>query len=102
MQKKLTLILILILVLAQLCACGKPLGHEKSNQAKGGQNPAPPPSAAEITSRLEKLKQRGMTTPAKANQLPGLGPQSKPLPPGRTPNPEAKLPEGVIPKSEVN
>ena len=28
MQKKLTLILILILVLAQICACGKPQWYE--------------------------------------------------------------------------
>lgn len=83
-----------------LCACGKPLGHEKSSIGQGGsgQAAAPPPSAAQISARIEKLKQRGMTVPAKANQLPGLGPNTKPLPPGLKPNSDAKLPEGVIPK----
>ena len=81
-----------------LCACGKPLGHEKSGSANNTKSATPPPSAAEISTRLEKLKQRGMTPPVNVNQLPGLGPNSKPLPPGLKPNPDAKLPEGVIPK----
>ncbi len=81
-----------------LCACGKPLGHEKSGSANNANSATPPPSAAEISTRLEKLKQRGMTPPVNVNQLPGLGPNSKPLPPGLKPNPDTKLPEGVIPK----
>jgi hypothetical protein len=81
-----------------LCACGKPLGHEKSGSANNAKSATPPPSAAEISTRLEKLKQRGMTPPVNVNQLPGLGPNSKPLPPGLKPNPDAKLPEGVNPK----
>ncbi len=81
-----------------LCACGKPLGHEKSGSANNAKSATPPPSAAEISNRLEKLKQRGMTPPVNVYQLPGLGPNSKPLPPGLKPNPDAKLPEGVIPK----
>jgi len=81
-----------------LCACGKPLGHEKSGSANNAKSATPPPSAAEISTRLDKLKQRGMTPPVNVNQLPGLGPNSKPLPPGLKPNPDAKLPEGVIPK----
>jgi hypothetical protein len=81
-----------------LCACGKPLGHDKSGSANNAKSATPPPSAAEISNRVEKLKQRGMTPPVNVNQLPGLGPNSKPLPPGLKPNPDAKLPEGVNPK----
>lgn len=74
-----------------LCACGKPLGHDKTAVA--------PPTAAETATRLEKLKQRSMTPPPNASQLPGLSPNARPLPPGLKPNPNAKLPAGVQPST---
>jgi len=84
-----------------LCACGKPIGHDKTSGARpGGSFPAtpsatPPPSAAETAARLEKLKQRSMIPPPArgASQLPGIGPNAKPLPPGLEPNPNAVVPK---------
>jgi hypothetical protein len=90
-----------------LCACGKPLGHEKTEKivpAKAKTPLTPPPSAEEMTKRIEALKQRDMSPEARSaakgpntNQLPGIGPNAKPLPPGLVPNADARLPEGVKP-----
>jgi hypothetical protein len=79
-----------------LCACGKPLGHDK-----GGAAPAAPDEAAR---RTETLKKRAMkSTPAgpSMSQLPGIGPNAKPLPPGLVPNANAKLPPGVKPVAPI-
>lgn len=72
-----------------LCACGKPLGHDKAG--------APP--SPEATKRIEALKKRTMSAAPSvpAANLPGIGPNAKPLPPGLVPNPNAKLPPGVKP-----
>ena len=67
-----------------LCACGKPLGHEKTG--------APP--SPEATKRIEALKKRTMSAAPSvpAANLPGIGPNARPLPPGLVTNPNAKLP----------
>ena len=77
-----------------LCACGKPLGHDKAG--------APP--SPEATKRIEALKKRTMSAAPSvpAANLPGIGPNAKPLPPGLVPNPNAKLPPGIAPAAPAN
>ncbi|MBK8040871.1 MAG: hypothetical protein IPK22_27615 [Verrucomicrobiaceae bacterium] len=67
-----------------LCACGKPLGHDKAGA----------PTSPEATKRIEALKKRTMSSApfVPAANLPGIGPNAKPLPAGLVPNPNAKLP----------
>lgn len=67
-----------------LCACGKPLGHDKAGAS----------TSPEATKRIEALKKRTMSSAPSvpAANLPGIGPNAKPLPPGLVPNPNAKLP----------
>lgn len=68
------------------CGCGS--GAKKSSTPKA--KPAPAISQQEVKARTEAIQKRTMTTPA-AN-LPGIGPDAKPLPPGLTPNPNVELP----------
>lgn len=72
---------------AGLCACGKPLGHDKAATAKV--------SAEEAAKRVEALKKRTMNPAPKGiptANFPGIGPNAKPLAPGLVPNAAAKLP----------
>jgi hypothetical protein len=87
-----------------LCACGKPLGHEKTVSLPPRPALSAPPSALETAKRVDALKQRTMSSDGRSGtrsvdssavNLPGIGPNPPPLPPGMTPNPNAKLPVGV-------
>lgn len=67
------------------CACGKPLGHDKTAAT----------SPAEAAKRIEALKKRTMNPAPKGiptANFPGIGPNAKPLAPGLVPNAAAKLP----------
>lgn len=73
-----------------LCACGKPLGH--------GKTAAPPITPEEVAKRAEAIQKRTMKPVPRslpAANLPGIGPNAKPLPPGLKPNPNAKLPDSA-------
>lgn len=67
-------------------ACGCSGGAKKATPVK----PKPVVSAPEAQARTEAIKRRSMTIPT-AN-LPGIGPNARPLPPGVTPNPNVQLP----------
>ena len=71
------------------CGCGG--GAKKAPAPK----PKPVISTPEAKARAEAMQKRTMSIPT-AN-LPGIGPNAKPLPPGLVPNPNAKLPPGVKP-----
>jgi len=67
------------------CACGKQLGHDKTAAT----------SPAEAAKRTEAIKKRTMNPTPKGiptANLPGIGPNAKPLAPALVPNATAKLP----------
>ncbi len=73
-----------------LYAYGKPLGH--------GKTAAPPITPEEVAKRAEAIQKRTMKPVPRslpAANLPGIGPNAKPLPPGLKPNPNAKLPDSA-------
>ena len=71
-----------------LCACGKPLGHDKA----GAPPPITPEEAAKRAEAIQKRTMKPAPLSLPAASLPGIGPNAKPLPPGLKPNPYAKLP----------
>lgn len=71
-----------------LCACGKPLGHDKA----GAPPPITPEEAAKQAEAIQKRTMKPAPLSLPAASLPGIGPNAKPLPPGLKPNPDAKLP----------
>lgn len=67
------------------CACGKPLGHDQSQSLPPG----------EVSKRIESLKKRTFSPAPKgipAANLPGIGPNARPLHPTVVPNEKAPLP----------
>jgi hypothetical protein len=74
-----------------LCACGKPLGHDKA----GAPPPITPEEAAKQAEAIQKRTMKPVPRSLPAANLPGIGPNAKPLPPGLKPNPNAKLPDSA-------
>ncbi len=83
------------------CSSGKKAASKTKEQAvsvshTGASAARPQATPEEIKQRSEALQRRTMGTTSAAN-LPGIGPNAKPLPLGLTPKHEVPLPKGIVP-----